>query len=48
MDMILKILSGESYSGIHALWIYLCALININKLSGAVAREIVELTMNLA
>ena len=26
MDTIVGILSGESYNGIHALWIYLCAL----------------------
>jgi hypothetical protein len=47
--MILGILSGESYSGIHALADYLCALINTNKLFSAIAGETVaELTTNLA
>ena len=49
MDAILGILSGESYSGFHALRIYLCALKYTNKLSGAVAREtVVDLTTSLA
>ena len=48
--MILEILSGESYSDIRALAdLYLCALINTNKLSGTIAGETVaELTTNLA
>ena len=50
MDTILGILPGESYSDIRALAdLYLCALINTNKLSGAIAEEtIVELNTNLA
>jgi hypothetical protein len=47
--MILGIPPGESYSGIRALAIYLCALIYTNKLSGSVARKmVVELTSSLA
>ena len=49
MDTILKILQDESYSGIRVLANIFCVLINTNKLSSAVAREMVaELTMNLA
>ena len=50
MDTILEILLGESYSGIRALVdLYLCALINANKLSSAIAGETVaELNTNLA
>ena len=50
MDTILGILPDESYSGIRVLVdLYLCALINTNKLSSAVAGETVaELTMNPA
>ena len=50
MDTIFGILLGESYSGIRALAdLYLCALINTNKLSSTVAGETVaELTTNLA
>ena len=47
--MILGILLGENYSGIRVLAnLFLCALINTNKLSSAVAGEtVVELTKNL-
>ena len=49
MDTILEIPSGESYSSIRALWIYLCALKYTNKLSGTVAGETdAELTSSLA
>ena len=50
MDTILGILLGESYSGIRVLAdLFLCTLINTNKLSDAIAGETVaELTMNLA
>jgi hypothetical protein len=50
MDTILVILLGESYSDICALAdLLLCALINTNKLYGAVTKKIVaELTTNLA
>ena len=49
MDTILGILPGESYSGIRALaGLFLCALINTNNLSSAVAVDMVaELTTNL-
>ena len=49
MDTILGILLGESYSGIHALVdLSMCAKY-INKLSGAIAGEMVgELTTNLS
>ena len=49
MDTIHGIPLGESYSSICALVDYLCALKYTNKLSGAVAGEMVaELTLNLA
>ena len=47
--MILGILLGESYSGIHALTDLFVCVKYTNKLSGAVAGETVaELTSNLA
>ena len=49
MDMILGILPGESYSGIHVLADLSVCVKYTNKLSGAVARKIVaELITNLA
>ena len=50
VDMILGILPGESYSGIRALAnLFLCALINTNMLSGAVAgKTVAELTTNVS
>ena len=48
VDMILGILSGESYSGIHVLAdLYVCVK-NTNKLSDAVAgKTVTELTTSL-
>jgi hypothetical protein len=49
VDTILGILLGASYSDIHALVDLFCALINTNKLYGAVVEEtIARLTTNLA
>ena len=49
MDTILGILSGESYNGICALADLSVCVKYTNKLSGAVAREmVVELNTNLA
>ena len=49
MDTILRILSGESYSGIHALANLSVCVKYTNKLSGAVAGEtVIELTTSLA
>ena len=49
MDTILGILSGENYSGIHALADLSVCVKYTNKLSSVVARETVaELTLSLA
>ena len=49
MDTILRILLGESYSGIHALADLFVCVKYTNKLSSAVAGETVaELTSSLA
>ena len=49
MDTILGIPPGESYSGIHALADLFVCVKYTNKLSGAIAEEMVaELTTNLA
>ena len=47
--MILGILSGENYNGIHALIVLSVSVKYTNKLSGTVAGEtIAELTTNLS
>jgi hypothetical protein len=49
VDTILGILSGESYSGIHALADLFVCIKYTNKLFGAIAKDTVaELTLNLA